>query len=53
MTKLLIDVVIFLIAALIAVPLATRLGFGAVLGYLVALKAIAMLGIVLVGGAMY
>ncbi|MFM0198976.1 monovalent cation:proton antiporter-2 (CPA2) family protein [Paraburkholderia fungorum] len=36
MTKLLIDVVIFLIAALIAVPLATRLGFGAVLGYLVA-----------------
>ncbi|CAE6792032.1 Glutathione-regulated potassium-efflux system protein KefC [Paraburkholderia domus] len=50
MTKLLIDVVIFLIAALIAVPLATRLGFGAVLGYLVALKAIAMLGIVLVGG---
>jgi glutathione-regulated potassium-efflux system ancillary protein KefC len=36
MTKLLIDVVIFLIAALIAVPIATRLGFGAVLGYLVA-----------------
>ena len=36
MTKLLIDVVIFLAAALIAVPLAVRLGFGAVLGYLVA-----------------
>ncbi|MFM0620367.1 cation:proton antiporter [Paraburkholderia nemoris] len=36
MTKLLIDVVIFLMAALIVVPLATRLGFGAVLGYLVA-----------------
>jgi glutathione-regulated potassium-efflux system ancillary protein KefC len=36
MTKLLIDVVIFLASALIAVPLAIRLGFGAVLGYLVA-----------------
>jgi glutathione-regulated potassium-efflux system ancillary protein KefC len=36
MTKLLIDVVIFLVSALIAVPLAVRLGFGAVLGYLVA-----------------
>ncbi|TCK32788.1 sodium/hydrogen exchanger family protein [Paraburkholderia sp. BL8N3] len=36
MTKLLIDVVIFLAAALVAVPLAVRLGFGAVLGYLVA-----------------
>ncbi|OLL28629.1 cation/H(+) antiporter [Burkholderia sp. SRS-W-2-2016] len=36
MTKLLIDLVIFLASALIAVPLAVRLGFGAVLGYLVA-----------------
>ncbi|CAG9238554.1 Glutathione-regulated potassium-efflux system protein KefC [Paraburkholderia tropica] len=36
MTKLLIDVVIFLASALIAVPLAVRLGFGSVLGYLVA-----------------
>jgi monovalent cation:proton antiporter-2 (CPA2) family protein len=36
MAKLLIDVVIFLASALIAVPLAVRLGFGAVLGYLVA-----------------
>jgi monovalent cation:proton antiporter-2 (CPA2) family protein len=36
MTKLLIDVVIFLASALIAVPIAVRLGFGAVLGYLVA-----------------
>ncbi|CAG9262808.1 monovalent cation:proton antiporter-2 (CPA2) family protein [Paraburkholderia unamae] len=36
MTKMLIDVVIFLGSALIAVPLAVRLGFGAVLGYLVA-----------------
>ena len=36
MTKLLVDVVIFLIAALVTVPIATRLGFGAVLGYLVA-----------------
>ena len=36
MTKLLIDVVIFLASALIAVPVAVRLGFGAVLGYLVA-----------------
>jgi glutathione-regulated potassium-efflux system ancillary protein KefC len=36
MAKLLMDVVIFLISALIAVPLATRLGFGAILGYLVA-----------------
>ncbi|MBN3760574.1 monovalent cation:proton antiporter-2 (CPA2) family protein [Burkholderia sp. Ac-20365] len=36
MTKLLIDVVIFLVSALIAVPLSVRLGFGAVLGYLVA-----------------
>jgi len=36
MTGLLIDVVIFLASALIAVPLAVRLGFGAVLGYLVA-----------------
>ncbi|SEK08491.1 monovalent cation:proton antiporter-2 (CPA2) family protein [Paraburkholderia diazotrophica] len=36
MAKLLIDVVIFLAAALIAVPIAVRLGFGAVLGYLVA-----------------
>ncbi|AXF02370.1 monovalent cation:proton antiporter-2 (CPA2) family protein [Paraburkholderia hospita] len=36
MTKLLVDVVIFLASALIAVPLAVRLGFGAVLGYLVA-----------------
>jgi monovalent cation:proton antiporter-2 (CPA2) family protein len=35
-TKLLIDVVIFLSAALIAVPLTVRLGFGSVLGYLVA-----------------
>ncbi|MHB9833414.1 monovalent cation:proton antiporter-2 (CPA2) family protein [Paraburkholderia terrae] len=36
MTKLLVDVVIFLASALIAVPVAVRLGFGAVLGYLVA-----------------
>ncbi|MEM5314741.1 monovalent cation:proton antiporter-2 (CPA2) family protein [Paraburkholderia sp. JHI869] len=36
MTKMLIDVVIFLASALIAVPLAVRIGFGAVLGYLVA-----------------
>jgi glutathione-regulated potassium-efflux system ancillary protein KefC len=36
MTKLLIDVIIFLVSALIAVPLATRLGFGAILGYLLA-----------------
>ncbi|CAD6507861.1 monovalent cation:proton antiporter-2 (CPA2) family protein [Paraburkholderia sabiae] len=36
MTKLLIDLVIFLASALIAVPLSVRLGFGAVLGYLVA-----------------
>ncbi|SAL80537.1 sodium/hydrogen exchanger [Caballeronia arvi] len=36
MSKLLIDVVIFLASALIAVPVAVRLGFGPVLGYLVA-----------------
>ncbi|AFT90003.1 cation:proton antiporter domain-containing protein [Paraburkholderia phenoliruptrix] len=36
MTNLLIDVIIFLAAALIAVPIAVRLGFGSVLGYLVA-----------------
>jgi len=36
MSKLLIDVVIFLASALIIVPVAVRLGFGAVLGYLVA-----------------
>jgi len=36
MTKLLIDVVIFLASALITVPLAVRFGFGAVLGYLLA-----------------
>ncbi|MGF6776233.1 monovalent cation:proton antiporter-2 (CPA2) family protein [Paraburkholderia sp. GAS334] len=36
MAKLLIDVVIFLVSALIAVPLSIRLGFGSVLGYLVA-----------------
>ncbi|SAK81329.1 sodium/hydrogen exchanger [Caballeronia calidae] len=36
MTKLLIDMVIFLASALITVPLAVRFGFGAVLGYLVA-----------------
>jgi glutathione-regulated potassium-efflux system ancillary protein KefC len=35
-TKLLIDVVVFLASALIVVPLSIRLGFGAVLGYLVA-----------------
>jgi monovalent cation:proton antiporter-2 (CPA2) family protein len=35
-TELLIEVVIFLVSALIAVPLSVRLGFGAVLGYLVA-----------------
>jgi monovalent cation:proton antiporter-2 (CPA2) family protein len=36
MEKLLIDVVIFLASALIAVPLAIRVGLGSVLGYLVA-----------------
>ncbi|BBP97161.1 hypothetical protein BSFA1_22900 [Burkholderia sp. SFA1] len=36
MTKLLIDVLIFLASALITVPLAVRVGFGAVLGYLLA-----------------
>src|SRR5579863_6628175 len=36
MTKLLIDVVVFLASALITVPIAVRLGFGSVLGYLVA-----------------
>jgi len=36
MSKLLIDLVIFLASALITVPVAVRLGFGAVLGYLVA-----------------
>jgi glutathione-regulated potassium-efflux system ancillary protein KefC len=36
MEGMLIDVVIFLAAALVAVPLSTRLGFGSVLGYLLA-----------------
>jgi glutathione-regulated potassium-efflux system ancillary protein KefC len=36
MEQMLVDVVIFLAAALIAVPLSVRLGFGAVLGYLLA-----------------
>jgi monovalent cation:proton antiporter-2 (CPA2) family protein len=36
MSKLLIDVVIFLASALVTVPVAVRLGFGAVLGYLLA-----------------
>ena len=36
MDGMLIDVVIFLAAALIAVPLSIRLGFGSVLGYLLA-----------------
>jgi glutathione-regulated potassium-efflux system ancillary protein KefC len=36
MEGMLIDVVIFLAAALIAVPLSVRLGFGSVLGYLLA-----------------
>jgi len=36
MEGMLIDVVIFLAAALIAVPLSIRLGFGSVLGYLLA-----------------
>jgi monovalent cation:proton antiporter-2 (CPA2) family protein len=36
MEGMLIDVVIFLTAALIAVPLSIRLGFGSVLGYLLA-----------------
>jgi Kef-type K+ transport system membrane component KefB len=36
MERMLIDVVIFLAAALVAVPLSVRLGFGSVPGYLVA-----------------
>ncbi len=36
MSNLLIDVVVFLASALVTVPVAVRLGFGAVLGYLVA-----------------
>lgn len=36
MEQMLTDVVIFLAAALIAVPLSIRLGFGSVLGYLLA-----------------
>ncbi len=36
MQQLLIDVVMFLAAALIAVPLSVRLGFGSVPGYLLA-----------------
>ncbi|MEA3098100.1 MAG: glutathione-regulated potassium-efflux system ancillary protein KefC [Caballeronia mineralivorans] len=36
MEGMLIDVVIFLAAALVAVPLSIRLGFGSVLGYLLA-----------------
>ncbi len=36
MEQLLIDSVVFLAAALIAVPLSVRAGFGSVLGYLVA-----------------
>ena len=36
MEGMLIDVVIFLAAALIAVPLSIRLGFGSGLGYLLA-----------------
>ena len=36
MEGMLIDVVIFLAAALVAVPLSVRLGFGSVLGYLLA-----------------
>ncbi|MCY1213504.1 Glutathione-regulated potassium-efflux system protein KefC [compost metagenome] len=36
MEQLLVDAVIFLAAALIAVPLSVRFGFGSVLGYLVA-----------------
>ncbi len=40
MQQMLVDVVIFLAAALMAVPLSGRLGFGAVLGYLLAGAAI-------------
>jgi glutathione-regulated potassium-efflux system ancillary protein KefC len=36
MEKLLIDVVVFLLAALVMVPLSIRFGFGSVLGYLLA-----------------
>src|ERR1700738_1393548 len=36
MHALLIDVVVFLVAALVVVPLSIRLGFGSVLGYLLA-----------------
>lgn len=36
MTGLLLDAFIFLLAAVIAVPLAKRLGLGSVLGYLLA-----------------
>ena len=36
MQALLIDVVVFLVAALVVVPLSVRLGFGSVLGYLLA-----------------
>jgi Kef-type K+ transport system membrane component KefB len=36
MQALLIDVVVFLVAALVVVPLSIRLGFGSVLGYLLA-----------------
>ncbi|WP_250475112.1 monovalent cation:proton antiporter-2 (CPA2) family protein [Caballeronia sp. GAFFF1] len=36
MSKLLIDILIFLAAALVTVPVMVRLGFGAVLGYLLA-----------------
>jgi len=44
MEGMLIDVVIFLAAALIAVPLSVRLGFGSVLGYLLAGVAIGTVG---------
>ena len=36
MTSLFADIIIYLLAAVIAVPLASRLGLGSVLGYLAA-----------------
>lgn len=48
---LLQDAIIYLLAAIVAVPLSKRLGFGSVLGYLAAGIAIGPFGLALVGDA--
>jgi monovalent cation:proton antiporter-2 (CPA2) family protein len=48
---LLLDAIVYLLAAIVAVPVARRLGFGSVLGYLAAGIAIGPFGLGLVGDA--